>query len=82
MYKLTDIINQIANHIIKEDDEENEYELQQQLNAAKKRVGAGHINFFNQITDKDLIDFAIYRMEAAERRYMYLLKQKRLYEKK
>lgn len=31
--------------------------------------------FFNCITDPDLIDYAVYALEAAERKYMYLLKQ-------
>lgn len=32
---------------------------------------------FNQISDPDLIDHAIYNLGAAERRYVYLLKQAR-----
>lgn len=31
-------------------------------------------NFFSEVTDPDLIDAAIYQLEAAERRYMYLWK--------
>ncbi|NMD42185.1 MAG: DUF2508 family protein [Firmicutes bacterium] len=34
-------------------------------------------NRFNQISDPDLIDHAIYDLEAAERRYIYLLKKAR-----
>lgn len=30
--------------------------------------------FFDHVTDPDLIDMAIYSIEAAEKRYMYLLK--------
>ena len=30
---------------------------------------------FDQISDPDLIDHAIYNLEAAERRYIYLLKK-------
>lgn len=30
--------------------------------------------FFGEVTDPDLIDHAIYRMESAEKKYMYLLK--------
>ncbi|MDN5326913.1 MAG: hypothetical protein PWP41_1609 [Moorella sp. (in: firmicutes)] len=30
--------------------------------------------FFAEVTEPDLIDQAIYRLEAAERRYMYLWK--------
>ncbi len=32
---------------------------------------------FNQISDPDLVDHAIYDLEAAERRYVYLLKKAR-----
>lgn len=31
--------------------------------------------YFDNVTDPDLIDHAIYCIEAAERKYMYLLKQ-------
>lgn len=34
--------------------------------------------FFDHVTDPDLIDMAIYSIEAAEKRYMYLLKVARL----
>lgn len=30
--------------------------------------------FFAEVTEPDLVDQAIYRLEAAERRYMYLWK--------
>lgn len=31
--------------------------------------------FFNSVTDPDLVDYAIYRIEAAQKRYVYLLRQ-------
>ena len=31
--------------------------------------------YFDNVTDPDLIDHAIYRIEAAEKKYIYLLKQ-------
>ncbi|PRX26436.1 uncharacterized protein DUF2508 [Orenia metallireducens] len=34
-------------------------------------------NYFNSVSDPDLIDHAIYLLEAAESKYRYLLKQKR-----
>lgn len=34
-------------------------------------------NYFQNVTDPDLIDHAIYLLEAAEARYTYLLKQAR-----
>lgn len=33
--------------------------------------------YFDYVTDPDLIDMAIYSIEAAEKRYMYLLKMAR-----
>lgn len=33
---------------------------------------------FNDVSDPDLIDYAIFREEAARRRYIYLLKQAKL----
>jgi len=33
--------------------------------------------FFAEVTDPDLVDQAIYRLEAAERKYMYLWKEVR-----
>lgn len=35
------------------------------------------LNYFEQVDDPELIDYSIYRIEAARRRYMYLLKQAR-----
>jgi hypothetical protein len=34
--------------------------------------------YFDNVTEPDLVDHAIYCIEAAERKYMYLLKQARL----
>lgn len=35
-------------------------------------------NYFDLVSDPELVDFAIYKLEAARRRYMYLLKQARV----
>lgn len=32
-------------------------------------------SYFDHVTDPDLVDYAIYEIEAAERKYMYLLRQ-------
>lgn len=37
-------------------------------------------NYFNNVSDPELVDHAILLREAAERRYMYLLKQAKLAE--
>lgn len=34
-------------------------------------------NFFNNVVDPELVDHAIYKMEAAKSKYSYLLKQAR-----
>ncbi|OCL25800.1 hypothetical protein U472_15890 [Orenia metallireducens] len=34
-------------------------------------------SYFNSVSDPDLIDHAIYLLEAAESKYRYLLRQKR-----
>lgn len=34
--------------------------------------------YFENVSEPDLVDYAIYRMEAARRRYMYLIKQARI----
>jgi len=36
-------------------------------------------NYFENVSEPDLVDYAIYKVEAAKRRYMYLLKQARIY---
>lgn len=34
--------------------------------------------FFEEVNDPDLVDYAIYTMEAARKRYVYLLKQAKM----
>lgn len=34
-------------------------------------------NYFDNVADPDLIDFAIFDMEAAKKRYVYMLKKAR-----
>jgi len=34
-------------------------------------------DYYNTVSDQDLIDHAVYLMQAAEKKYMYLLKQAR-----
>lgn len=47
--------------------------LRQALREAKEEWENAR-TIFEEVTDNDMIDFAIHRLEAAERRYMYLLK--------
>ena len=34
-------------------------------------------NYYNSVSDKDLVDHAVYLMQAAEKKYVYLLKKAR-----
>jgi hypothetical protein len=34
-------------------------------------------SYFDNVVDPDLVDYAVYSVEAAERKYMYLLKKAR-----
>lgn len=34
-------------------------------------------NYFDNVADPDLVDFAIYDMEAARKKYVYMLKKAR-----
>ncbi|HBT47622.1 MAG TPA: hypothetical protein DEA73_07060 [Peptococcaceae bacterium] len=40
-----------------------------------QREWADAQNFFSQVTEPDLVDEAIYRLQAAERKFMYLYKE-------
>ena len=35
-------------------------------------------NYFDNVSEPDLVDYAIYRLEAAKKRYTYLIKQARI----
>ena len=48
--------------------------LRQQVENAKNDWQAAR-SYFDNLTDPELIDYAIYSLEAAERKYMYLLKK-------
>jgi hypothetical protein len=45
--------------------------------AEAKRDWQSAMDYFNHVTDPDLVDHAIHAMEAAERKYTYLLKKAR-----
>lgn len=51
-------------------------DLAGQVWEAKAALDAA-VSYFNNVADPDLVDHAIYMMEAAQRRYSYLLKQAR-----
>lgn len=50
--------------------------LARELEAARLEC-ARALQYFDSVTDPELIDHAIYRVEAAERRFTYLLRRSR-----
>ncbi|WIV12327.1 DUF2508 family protein [Proteiniborus sp. MB09-C3] len=60
--------NFVANEI-------NEYEkFLEQLNQAHEEWHDAEL-YFQSVTESDLIDYAIYKMQASKTKYVYLLKQ-------
>ena len=55
-------------------EEEREEELVIQIDKARKEWDVAQIQLA-QMSDPELIDYAVYRLKAAEKRYMYLLKK-------
>lgn len=56
--------------------EEEPFSLVEAISRAKQDWEAAKM-LFREVTEPELIDFAIYQMEAAERRYMHLLRRAR-----
>ncbi|ABW20334.1 YaaL family protein [Alkaliphilus oremlandii] len=52
----------------------NDEELAQCVRQAYEEWQAAE-NFFHSVSDPDLVDHAIYKLEATKARYVYLLKQ-------
>jgi hypothetical protein len=57
--------------------QEEERALRRQMEAAKREMEAAEA-YFQNVTDPELVDHAIYTMEAAKRKYLYLYRQLRL----
>lgn len=55
-------------------EEEREEELVIQIDKARKEWNVAQSQL-DQMSDPELIDYAVYRLKAAEKRYMYLLKK-------
>lgn len=49
-------------------------EVQRYLENAKKEMNDA-MNIFENVTDPELIDFAIYKIDAAEKKYGYYIKK-------
>ena len=55
-------------------DKDDDEELLESLNKAKEEWMEKE-KFFNTVTEPDLIDYAIYDMEASKKKYTYFLKK-------
>ncbi|HHU63672.1 MAG TPA: YaaL family protein [Clostridiales bacterium] len=62
---------------IKLDNDFDKHQLLENLSKAKKEWRAAE-EYFDNVSDSDLVEYAIYSMEAAKRKYVYLLKQAKL----
>ncbi|MGI6036568.1 MAG: DUF2508 family protein [Limnochordia bacterium] len=70
---LWDVVNRQIRLFEEEADDLDDLTVVQE--AHQEWVGA--CNYFENVTDPALVDYAIYAMQAAEKRYMYLLKRVR-----
>lgn len=68
VFLLKDIVNN------QEENGKNKDNLYINLKNAKKEWENAK-NIFENVSDPDLVDYAIYNVDAKEKRYMYLLKQ-------
>jgi len=66
-------LKNIANSI-KAQETEDSTDIYDSIEHAKKNWEDAK-NIFENVTNPDLIDYAIYNVDAAEKRYTYLLKQ-------
>jgi hypothetical protein len=59
-----------------EQQDNNGRELLEAVHAARQEWHAAQ-SYFESVSDPELVDYAIYKIEAAKRKYMYLLKEAR-----
>lgn len=79
--KLVDLLCVLTSRVIPSDreatgEQSSDRELVELMDEARRNWLAARA-FFNNVTEPDLIDQAIYTMNAAERRYIYLWKKAR-----
>lgn len=70
------IVDVVAGQLIEDDSvprRKADSSLQDDVDSARRDWESAR-SYFETVTDPDLIDHAIYAMEAAERKYMYLLR--------
>lgn len=67
-------LKNIANGINVQETENSKESIYNSIESAKKDWEDAK-NIFDNVTNPDLIDYAIYNVDATEKRYTYLLKQ-------
>lgn len=67
-------LKNIANSIKAQEAEDSVDDIYSSIENARKEWEDAK-NIFENVTNPDLIDYAIYNVDAAEKRYTYLLKQ-------
>ena len=73
---MSDMSNKVflLKDIVHNGQSEENYDIYESIKKAKKDWDNAK-NIFENVTNPDLVDYAIYNVDAAEKRYMYLLKQ-------
>ena len=69
-------LDMIKSNLLCRESESQQRYLEEELEAAKKEWQEAR-QYFNLVSDPDLVEHAIYLLEAAEKKYNYLLKQKK-----
>ncbi len=72
MHRASIFLRELKNSIMAFQDEDDDYI--QEIKKAKEEWLAAQ-NYFENVVDHDLVDYAIYKLEAARRKYMYMLRQ-------
>jgi len=67
-------LKNIANSIISQEDEDSSNNIYSSIECARKDWEDAK-NIFENVTNPDLVDYAIHKVDATEKRYTYLLKQ-------
>jgi hypothetical protein len=70
------LLSLLGNYHTNDQQQSSDRELLDAVHAAQLEWYAAQ-SYFENVSDPELVDYAIYKMEAAKRRYMYLLKAAR-----
>lgn len=72
--KINSFFKNIVSSIEKSPKDTEQNNIYESVKIAKKEWHTAQ-NIFNNVSDPELVDFAIYNMEAAEKKYVYLMKR-------